>query len=240
MLTNFLKQEIKEKALSNNNQEICGLLIETNTGVAVFHSRNSALNKTKYFCINPIDYIKASEIGKIVGCYHTHINENIEFSNFDKQNAEKHKLTYILYSVTGDKFLEYNPQNKKSPYLDRIFEFGKNDCFSLVKDFYLKELNINLGEYFRNNVWFQNNPNLIIQNFEKEGFSLIKDKENLQKYDLLCLGKNEKELFHFMVLLEDEIILHHPRNKLSIMEKLTQSRKNHIKAVFRHKILTKV
>lgn len=236
MLTQFLKKEIKDKCLQNNNQEICGLLIETPTGVSVHHSQNNAANKSKYFVINPIDYIQASEKGKIIGCYHSHIDDNFDFSEFDKNNAEKHKLTYVLYSIKADKFIEYIPQNRKNNYLDRKFEIGKSDCFSLVRDYYLNEFKIKISDYQRKNGWFDENTEIIFQNFEKEGFRLLENNEKWEKYDILTFGKTERELFHFMIYLDNEIILHHPHDKYSIIEKLSDSKKRHIKAVFRYKI----
>lgn len=239
MLNYFLKQEIKEHSIQNIDEEICGLLVNTPTGTKVFRSENLAPNKKSNFVVSPFDYLRASEFGQIIGCYHSHINDNSFFSEYDKKNADKHKIIYVLYSIKYDEFKIYLPNEQKNPLLNRKFEIGKYDCYSLVQDYFLLNFNIKLREYDRKHGWFKKNPELIYENFINEGFEKIICDE-FEKHDVLCMGIDDKKLFHFMIYQGNNTILHHPSKKLSTIETLSQFRKNKIKCVLRHKSIKNI
>lgn len=150
LLNENLKQEIRQHALSKKEEEVCGFICFNFLShiKEIYRCNNSILNKTNSFSISPLDYVRASRSGEILAVYHSHINNNIEFSLSDRINANNHEIPFILYNINQDIFNEYIPNNYDNPYVGREFEYGKSDCFNLVKEYYKKELNINIVDNF--------------------------------------------------------------------------------------------
>ena len=225
MLSDNIKTKIKEHALLESPNEVCGLISFNSTKFEpeVYKCKNKHLNKQIRFTIDPSDYLKVSLTGKILGYYHSHYKSN-NFSDFDKLNAFQHKLLAYLYVVNEDKFYEYKPENIKFPYYGRSFEYVKSDCFTLIRDYYKNELNIELTNFHRNIDWRKNNPSLIFENIEKENFILICEGKNpsldlLQKNDIILL-KDLKDKFpsHLGIYLENQLFLHQPVYQYSRIE----------------------
>src|SRR3990167_1223100 len=151
-MNNLIKSKIKEHALREFPNESCGLLIlEENDKIEVFNCKNTAVEKDKLFSLSPLDYLYASKKGQIIACYHS--QPSPDFSEYDKLNSENHKLKYILYSHDIDDFREYEPNGYKNKYTGLEFKMGVNDCFLLVRGYYLNELGITLTDYRLQDDW---------------------------------------------------------------------------------------
>ena len=64
--------------------------------------------------------------------------------------------------------------------------------------------------------------------FEKENFVKIEGIENARKHDIIVFKYLENHPSHFGIYLGQNHILHQPRNKKSIIEKLTDAEKRRI------------
>jgi len=160
-LNKKIYKEIKEHALKDYPNECCGFILEKDSKTISYPSKNIAEKKSNNFMINPIDYIKISNMGRIVGLYHSHCQYDYNFSLLDKFTSSNHKIPFILYNVKIDKFDIYDKNDIYSDYIGIKFEYNKNDCFNLIEKFYKKELNIILDSYSRDDKWFDKVPNLI-------------------------------------------------------------------------------
>lgn len=222
MLTKEIKEKIKTLSLQTNN-EVCGLL--TING-SIIPCRNISSNPKQHFVISPLDYLKAAQKGQISYVYHSH-NANPEFSEFDKLNLYNQKLRGIMYCKEKDSFRVFLPESYNNKYVGKSFEIGVSDCFSLVTDYYKNELNIKLPKIERGEGWYLKNPSLIKNNvpatFRKISLSEAK-KDNILIFDML---KNENPC-HLGIYLSNDMLLHHPRHRLSTIELLNESLKNKI------------
>lgn len=230
MLTNSLKQKIKEHALKNINEEQCGLLLQSGDSLSIFPCKNISSNKTNHFEISPFCYLRAYDEGhnKIMGVYHSQRSESP--SSLDIINKIGHNIYSIIYSVDEDTFIEVTENHLKyGKYLGLPFEINKNDCLSIVKNFYKNEFGIILGEYFRNDNWYKDNPNIIKESYKKEDFIQV-EKEDLRLGDLLVFS-----FAHLGIYLEKDLVLHHNRGKLSNIEKLEDPLLNRLSLCLRHK-----
>lgn len=240
ILTEELKIKIKEHALLDKNSEACGLILmchKTKKPI-IFNCRNDAPDKKRYFSLNPHDYLSAKNRGLVTAYYHSHPSGNPTISEFDKINAENHKLKCIVYSLFTNIFNEYSPQNYRFKYIGRKFEIGKNDCYSLVKDYFKHELNINLGEYHRQEGWIKFTPNIFEDNGDIQNFDKIQNLNECQKNDILLFKfYNHKFPTHCCVLLENKIILNHDRNQYSCIEKISDYYKSKFMYGLRYKFL---
>lgn len=236
-----LTEEIKDSIRANCNKtpdiESCGLVIYTGFSYKVYPAENAAKNKQDFFIISPLDYLMASSFGLVVACYHSHIGENIDFSIFDKINCKNHGISFILYHqpsglfkiISNKDILNYNEYKE--------FSLGVNDCYTLVKDYYKQEKNIELPPIFRQEGWENEWPPEIFEKFYSEtGFLKIDDLKEARKDDIICFDYfNLKKPSHFAVYLENNYIFHHPRGKFVQISLLTDPEIRKILFLLRHK-----
>lgn len=215
MLTIKLKQEIRDYCSQFIGEEVGGVIVDNNNEVYFLSCGNLSYDKENHYILSYLDYLKAEEYGKIIGIVHSQKNEGP--SLLDSVSAFNFNLYSIIYCWDSDKFFIVNPKLKD--YLNRDFKIGKNDCFTLVKDYYNHELNIKINNYDRNQNWHVNIPNLISKNFINEGFVEI-SKENKKLHDVLLFGKDLENLYHMGVYLKDNVFVHHPRDAKSVIEDL--------------------
>lgn len=239
-----IKSYIREHALEEDPKECCGVVIIKNTKQSAIKCKNIAENPKKSFSLRPSDYLKASRAGKILAIYHSHPNDNNNFSPYDMSNSKIHNIPFILYCSPKNAFSTFNPQKNKTSWLNDTFKIGKTDCYTVVKQYY-KELGVNLeGENELGDDWYRKNPKLIQElfNLNENNPSLpitkLPPTTDLKKHDVIVFqfvkgaGPN-----HVGVYLGDDTLLHHPRGKCTCVEPLTQTYKKRINCIFRYEKL---
>jgi len=229
MLTEYLKNEMRKYSLENSGKESCGLLVKTKEDIIFIKCKNMSHHKDNHCVLYPLDYIRASKLGKIVG--HFHSQSDIEPSFTDYLNAYNHNIYSIVYSWKSDRFSIIEPELKN--YLNLDYELGKNDCFELVKNYYKKELHISISEFKRYNKWELDSPTLITDNIEKEGFKRIKFKD-IMKNDVIVFNIYGIPS-HLSIYMGNYLILHHPENEKSIVSELSEGWIKRINCILRHK-----
>lgn len=237
-----LKEKIKSESIKKYPQEICGFIYldKTSYKFDIYPCRNVANNKNNNFLISPQEYLSCSSLGKITACYHSHSNENLDFSEMDKENSNKYNIHYILYNVKYDEFKFYSPNSEKNPYIGRPFMLGQSDCFTLMQEYAIKEENIiinfpKINSYPRS---LKDIKDLYENNFIEQGFvRLDKDTPLKQSDGLMMLFPNVSETYptHAAVYLGDGLILHQPYNSFSCVNLYDSFYKKHTNYVLRHR-----
>ncbi len=229
MLTDKLKSEIREYALSKKDEEMCGLLISKNSKISFYKCKNISYHKKDYCLLNPIDYVRASNQGKIIAHVHSQEDRNPSFTDY--LNAAGHKIYSIIYSTRYDKFSIIDPTLKS--YLNLDYKINSSDCFELVRNYYKNELNIEISNYNRYDKWEFDKPNLILDNFEKEGFYKVSFKDI--KVNDIIIFRIGGFLSHLAIYMNDNFILHHPENDKSVICELSPALLKRVELVIRHK-----
>lgn len=227
-----VKSEIVRHAEKLYPNEACGLILSRAGELVAFPCRNLH-NSPKRFTIDPRDYVIAAGFGNILAVYHSHCSDNKSPSAFDIQSSLFHKLPFITYNVLAGTFCESDGMALAS-YLGREFEIGISDCFSLVRDFYLRELGILLSDYPRTEGWYKGNPRILVDNFEREGFFIT---SKITKHCVFLIKSIERLQMphHLMLYLGDDCVLHHPRKQKSLVEPLTSEICKTIHTIIQHK-----
>ena len=239
-----LKEQIKKHALRDPQKECCGFIIlpERSFDLEVFECSNVAERPSHFFTIKPLDFLEASKKGKIKAIYHSHINDNEEFSENDKLNSKKHKIDYLLYNNIKDSFYHFGYKGNSIADMTKPFKWGINDCFTNVRDYIYKhtKTNILLPDWYINHddLWQEKHPNVIREVLDLNPILKRVEYNNassLKKYDILCfaLFKKNKVEDHFGVYVGEERFFHLPLNKFPIIEDMGAFFKNKISSVYR-------
>ena len=232
MLTEDIKNIIKSHALEKAPEECCGLIFKNDGKLKAFKCKNDSEHPLTTFSIDPLDYLRCAHEGKIIATYHSHKN-NDAFSYLDRENSCNHHLNYVMYNIKSNSFHEYDYKQNKVFYLNKFFNIGKNDCFTLVRNYLQKNLYIDLPPHVLsayNKGALKKDLQKAIELIEEVSFeydekqfykTYPKNKTDLVKNDIVVLGSRNKPM-HLGVYLGNELILHHPRNKYVTTEQINE------------------
>lgn len=253
-LTKSLKDKITAHARQEYPNECCGLVVD---GV-YYPCTNIAPNPAETFEIDPADFVVLSERGQVQAIVHSHPNGNAEPSEIDRVQMSLHGVDWLIcaYGVHSDgvEYIDikrHKPTAYQSPLLGREYYHGTQDCYSLVRDYYSRELDIELPDFARIDEWWENADHepLYENNFKKAGFVAV---DNLQKHDvILCRVGRTHHVNHALIFVGDGklqsentpdyvgdcLVLHHPHGRLSTREIYGNSWQKRTAIIVRHKEL---
>ena len=216
MLSEEFKQFIRQNAKNCYPNECCGFILDNN----IVSCKNISSEPLISFIIDP-DEVDKYGINNIKSFYHSHQKFD-QFSALDIAFSEKLNKKSILYICDLDIFKEYEPQGITLPYINRPFFIGQFDCFTLTKEYMLRELNIKIEdkEWFNNHEEIKNykkwgnseyekhqNNTIFLDFFVSQGFIEVKD---LKKHDIILTKlPGVKFTSHICIYLGENKILHH-------------------------------
>ena len=220
---NDFLESIKRSAIAKYPQEACGFILSVGNGKSTFYeAKNTSPNPEHFFVIHPNEYQKASEIGEIVGVWHTHVEIGPQPSEADKVGCENSALPWYILGVfkndNGFEFSElfsFEPNGYEAPYLGRPYAYGALDCWSLVRDYYGREFGIKLGDYTRIKEFWRTEHNFFEDNWEKEELVNVTGRP-LAIGDILYFQTDDSgKPNHAGIYSSNERILHHAMGRLS-------------------------
>jgi proteasome lid subunit RPN8/RPN11 len=213
-----LPNEIKEQALAHAKSEApkesCGLVVVVKGRKRYFPCKNIAETPDEHFVLDPISYVEAEEKGEIIAVVHSHPVTNHAPSSADKVACEKSRLPWHVVNPNTELWGYCEPSGFELPYVGRQFVHGIIDCYTLCRDWYNKEWNLNLRDYERRDEWWYKGENLYLDNFKKEGFHEIKVSD-LVVGDALLMQLESPVPNHAAIYLGDNVVLHHVQGRLS-------------------------
>ena len=211
-------KEIIKYLFDKYPEEACGLLVNQKGKQVWIPCENTAEDKKENFIISSADYLKASLTGDLMAIIHSHPDASPEPSEHDKKTSNFLGIPYIIYSLPEVQKYTYTPDYSRNPLLGREYEFGKNDCWSLVRDWYNEEKNIKLKDWDR-----PTTPQEFLEKplFEscawRTGFRELRSDEKLQNGDVLLMSIMHPTLNHVALFFDGDVI-HHLTDRLSCRE----------------------
>ena len=228
-------------------RESCGLLVNRE----YIECQNIAASDSE-FKIDPRDVVRAEKLGKIEAIVHSHPDGSTKPSTFDRLQMQHHNVPWVIVAYPEIDIKVHAAKKYKAPLINREYIHGVLDCFSIVRDYYRRELDINIDNFEREDLWWESagGPDLYIDNFASQGFVQVQD---LQRHDvILCRVQPTEHVNHALIYLgdngdltsettetalNDHLVLHHPymrRSRREIYGKVWQERKA---IIVRHKSL---
>ena len=212
------KDAALKHAKEQDPRESVGVLIVIKGKEQYYPCNNLSTYSQQCFILDPEDYVKADALGEITAIVHSHPVTPPSPSQADKVSCEQSGLKWHIVNPKTEMWGYCEPTGYKPPLIGRQWVWGVTDCWSLVRDYYKEQHNIQLLDYERPTTPqdFLDNP-LFEQYAEITGFRELNKDEKLQKGDVLLMSILHPTLNHVAIFLGDEI-LHHLADRLSTRE----------------------
>jgi proteasome lid subunit RPN8/RPN11 len=194
-------------------REACGLLIVENGVETLVICKNKA-EYDHQFIIDPMDYVMSEERGEVIGIVHSHPMNSPQPSEADKVACSQSKLKWHIVGCLTGEWFTLEPNGYEAPLIGREWCHGLLDCYSIIRDYYKRELNLEIPDYDRDFEWWRKGENLYLENFKDAGFSEVPIKE-VQKHDVILMQIQSPVINHGAIYLGDEKMLHHLHKRLS-------------------------
>ena len=216
------KQDALVHAKNQDPKESCGLLIDVKGKEKYFPCKNLSTYSQQCFIIDPEDYAKAEDSGKILAVIHSHPVTPPVASQADMISCDESGVIWHIVNPKTEQWGFYKPSGYKPPLIGRHWVWGITDCWSLVRDWYKEKLGITLRDWNR-----PTTPEEFIENpmFEKcawrTGFRQLRPEEKLENGDLLFMSIMATGLNHVAIFLDGDV-LHHLADRISCKEPYNQ------------------
>ena len=148
MLTKSVKAAIITHAQEEYPREACGVIVNGEYVPCTNISPDNA-----QFEIDPMNIVGASKEGEIKAYVHSHPDGSCQPSMPDRVQMNLHGLPWIITNGTDVEL--HKPDGYKAPLLGREYYHGIMDCYTLIQDYYQRELGITLNNYERTDAWWE-------------------------------------------------------------------------------------
>mgnify|MGYP003115042671 CR=1 FL=1 len=219
MIDNKLILEIATDLQRDYPREGCGLLVNKRGKLKWVYCDNVAEGEEE-FKIDPKQYVAARLSGDIYAVVHSHPDYSCEPSGADIKASDILGIPYFIISLPSLETYLYEPEYNSAPLLGREYDFKTANCWSLVKDYYLQKLNIELPTIDWEDDWWEKGLNYFEDMIEPFGFYEV---DQVQEHDVILFKIQAPVESHCGVYLQEDIFMHHAENRLSCRESL-QSR----------------
>jgi len=212
------KKEALLHAQKEDPKESVGVLLNIKGKEKYYPCRNLSMTNYQCFILDPEDYVKADNLGEIIGIVHSHPITPPEPSEADRVSCEHSNLKWYIVNPKTEQWGYCEPCGFKPSLRGRQWVWGLQDCYSLVRDWYKKEKNIELKDWTRPTTpeEFLLNP-MFEQCAWRTGFRELRSDEKLINGDLLFMSIGSPGLNHVAIFLDGDV-LHHLADRLSCKE----------------------
>lgn len=209
-----LQTEIMAYAQACDPKEMCGLIHVVKGRKRFYACANIAATPDEHFILDPTDYAAAEDLGEIIAVVHSHPITPPQPSVADQLSCNNTGLPWIIVNPKTEQWGQCQPAVLELPYVGREFVFGVVDCYSLVRDWYKREWQLELYDFPRRDGFWERNENLYVDNYASQGFKQVAFSE-LEAGNLIFMQLGASLPNHAAIYLGDQQILHHVQGRLS-------------------------
>lgn len=218
-LDDSLRAEIYAHAGQEQPRECCGLLCRNRAGGVYFVPIQNMAFDGGQFLMEPRVYADAEDDAQaVLAIVHSHPHASANPSMGDRVGCEKSGLPWIICGWPSGMFKLLEPSGWQAPYTGREMHHGVLDCYTLIQDWYLRELQVVLPDFEREDGWWEKRADhepedLYMQGFTEAGFVRVFGEP--QRHDVILMQVKSDVANHGAVYLGNGVMLHHPYKHLS-------------------------
>ena len=191
-------------------EESCGAVVDG----AYVPIKNLSSNPREEFAIDNVEFARLLIQKKVTAFVHSHPNGPSYPSAADMRSQVDTKLVWGIIPVYRGKASELFLFGDGAPVpelVGRPFRHGVTDCYSLIRDWYKLERNIQLPEYPRAWEWWNqsNGQSLYADNFQNAGFERCPEGTRLEVGDICLFRIRSRTPNHAGVYVGNGLVLHH-------------------------------
>jgi proteasome lid subunit RPN8/RPN11 len=227
---------IREHAEKDFPKEACGVVIVRRGKQVYVPCANCAIDPGEHFLIAPAEYAAAEEAGEVIRVVHSHPNLSPQPSEADKVGCEASGVPWLIINWPTGRTVEFAPSGYEAPLVGRSFHHGILDCYSLVRDYYRREVGLEIPDMAREAHWWIKGQNLYADNFTAFGFVEI-EPEQLCCHDALLMQVASPVINHAAIYVGDNMIIQHCAGRLSSRDVYGGGWQRATRKVLRHKSL---
>lgn len=230
-----LLDAIRQHVAAEYPKEACGLIVQSGQQQIYIPCRNIADKPEETFTLSPEDQLAARARGEIIMLIHSHPDVvRLVPSELDRTQCDWSGIEWGIMSWPDGDFCTISPREDRD-YAGRQWVLGYADCWSLIREFYLREYGIVLGNYSVPYEWWESGKErLYDDNWEREGFVEIAAGA-MQPGDIIMMSVQASVTNHAAVYVGDNIILHHLFGHLSSRTPYGKYYRDRTVRVVRHK-----
>ena len=223
--------------------EACAFVVDG----AIFPVKNLAKEPAKHFKVSSLDRLKAHKKGEVQAFLHSHPYKLEEFNDewnpawmsfADMKSWIADNIPWGIVATDGEglsQMIWYDDSMEAiEPFEGREFVWGKNDCWTVMRDYYRVKLGIQLMNFPRGAGWWEEQGvNLYVENFKPGGFVEV-DLADIRVNDILLMRYHNDVIVHGALVTDTNQILHHCMNRLSGYDTLAKWHRQ-VEKVIRYK-----
>ena len=211
-ITQSQQAELRLRAEDAYPQEACGFILQD--GSLVECQNHSTVEDQ--FIISAEDYAEYDE--QIAAVWHTHANFP-RFSEADIRACKSLNLPFAVWDCGSSQLLWLDPR-QSAGLLQRPWNYGINDCYAAIRDWYFQQLGVQLGDYTRNydGEWTSRGFVYFEENFKVEGFLPVPVGQPLERGDVVMFRIRNDATCNHVAVVEDpaaNMLYQHLANRLS-------------------------
>ncbi len=237
MNSSDFQKQIVNHAKQNPEEEVCGFIVLCeDLSVRVVPAINENPNKSECFSISPQKFISTKLNNKILAIYHSHPKGNCFPSDRDRNASKEMGIPYLIYGLKNDSTFLYYPESyEPDELIGRPYITGIYECTSLFKDYFIKNLNLNITEW-NENYWLpqkDHEANRLLMNILSSRANKV-TLNQLQEHDIIVFQPKRDKRFHVGIYTGNDYFIHQPMHNLSSKQILDDRWQSKIKHVYRH------
>ena len=210
------KSSALDHALAEGHREACGCVVVVKGREKYFPCKNIAPTNESIFIMDPDDFSRCSDAGEITAIFHSHPKSPAQPSIADQMGCEQSGVKWWICNPGLNTWCSLEPNGFKAPLIGRSWIWAVSDCWTLARDWYKEELDLDLKDWERplSAEEFQKKPTFE-KSFKDTGF--VNRGIQIPEYgDLVLMSLDGSTgLNHCAVYIGDQLILHHLRSRLS-------------------------
>lgn len=247
-----LEDAMRQSANNAAPNEMCGVIVRNEQGIFFVEVANAHDNPKEHFKLRAQELAYIEDNNEILAIAHSHPRHSAALSAMDEYSSHLHNKPFVVVAHDGE--VVWHEVSKPLPLLGRDYVHDVIDCFAIVRDYYARELGIEISDFERKDGWWRDpaSPSLYLENFAKEGFVEV-DKSDLKRHDVLLVRLGETaHVNHALIFLGDDgnlkseetppcighnLYLHHPHERKSVRKILGNDLYSRAEVVVRHRSL---